>query len=66
MDLVWRNKNDARAFIVLQHGAAIDAVQQPTSLFDIKTVASSYGLYSLFDWDEIERQSAAVTKLIVE
>ena len=40
VDLVWRNKNEARAFIVLQHGSAIDAVQGHSSLFDIKTVAS--------------------------
>lgn len=64
VDLVWRNKNDAKAFIVLELNSLIDSLQKPTTLFDIKTIASSYGLYSLFDWDEVERQSLVITKLV--
>ena len=62
IDLVWRNKNDIKAFIVLNHESMIE--MKSTSLFDIKTVASSYGLYKHFDWNEFERRSLLVSNMI--
>ena len=46
IDLVWKNKNDCKAFIVVEDYARIDSMRKSTSLFDIKSIASSFGLYS--------------------
>jgi Ser/Thr protein kinase RdoA (MazF antagonist) len=55
IDLVWQNKNNKLAFIMLNKDLReLDSYQESISIFDLKTKTNVLKVYNEIDWKAIE------------
>lgn len=61
-DLVWKNKIQTVAFIILKNTSKYEKLSSALSLFDIKTYTGKWGVYNLLDWSTIEGRANIYNK----